>query len=65
MNFLVRGTKVITLNFNYLKPTDDFLGVYPRPILLSLSLSESGVDAESDERDGRDIAMDLDERSRT
>lgn len=48
-----------------LKPTDDFRGVYPRPILLSLSLSESGVDAESDERDGRDIAMDLDERSRT
>lgn len=38
-----------------LNPTDDFLGVYPRE-LPSLSLNESGVDADNDERDGRDIA---------
>lgn len=49
----------------YLKPTDDLRGVYPRPMLLSLSLSESGVDADKEDRDGRDIAIDLDERSRT
>lgn len=48
----------------YLNPTDDFLGVYPRE-LPSLSLKESGVDADNDDLDGRDIAMDLDERSRT
>lgn len=34
-------------------------------MLLSLSLSESGVDADSDERDGRDIEIDFDDRSRT
>lgn len=44
------------------------LGVWKRPgvpMLLSQSLSESGVEAESDDRDGRDIEIDLDERSRT
>lgn len=35
----------------------------PKP--LSLSLNESGVDADNDERDGRDIATERDERSRT
>lgn len=34
-------------------------------MLLSLSLKESGVDADSEDRDGRDMAIDLDERSRT
>lgn len=34
-------------------------------MLLSLSLNESGVEADNDDRDGRDMAMDLDERSRT
>jgi len=48
-----------------LTPADDFLGVYPRPKLLSLSLNESGVEADNEDRDGRDMAMDLDERSRT
>lgn len=48
----------------HLKPTDDFLGVYPRE-LPSLSLNESGVDADNDDLDGRDIAIDLVERSRT
>lgn len=52
-------------NEAYLNPTDDLRGVNPRPILLSLSLSESGVDADKEDRDGRDIAIDLDERSRT
>lgn len=49
----------------YLTPADDFLGVYPRPKLLSLSLNESGVEADNEDRDGRDMAMDRDERSRT
>lgn len=49
----------------HLTPADDFLGVYPRPKLLSLSLNESGVEADNEDRDGRDMAMDLDERSRT
>ena len=52
-------------NFAHLTPTDDFLGVYPRPMLLSLSLNESGVEADNEDRDGRDMAIDLDERSRT
>lgn len=43
---------------------DGLRGVY-RPRLLSLSLSESGVDAESDDRDGRDMATERAERSRT
>jgi hypothetical protein len=34
-------------------------------MLLSLSLNESGVEADNEDRDGRDMAMDLDERSRT
>lgn len=34
-------------------------------MLLSLSLRESGVEADSDDRDGRDIEMDFDDRSRT
>lgn len=38
--------------------TDGFLCVY-RPWLLSLSLNESGVDADNDDRVGRDIATDL------
>lgn len=46
-------------------PTDDFLGVNPRPMLLSLSLNESGVEADNEDLDGRVIAIDLDERSRT
>lgn len=49
----------------HLTPADDFLGVYPRPKLLSLSLNESGVEADNEDRDGRDMAMDLEERSRT
>lgn len=49
----------------YLTPATDFLGVNPRPMLLSLSLNESGVEADNEDRDGRDMAMDLDERSRT
>jgi hypothetical protein len=49
----------------HLTPTDDFLGVNPRPMLLSLSLNESGVEADNEDRDGRDMAMDRDERSRT
>lgn len=46
---------------------DGFLGVYlpPAPRLLSLSLNESGVDADSDDRDGRDIATDRTDLSRT
>lgn len=48
---------------------EGFLGVYrlpTTPILLSLSLRESGVDAESDERlRVDDIATDFCERSRT
>lgn len=35
------------------------------PKLLSLSLNESGVEADNDDRDGRDIAIERDERSRT
>ena len=59
----------LEIKSSHLKPTDDFLGVYPRelpppPPPPSLSLNESGVDADKDDRDGRDIAMDLDERSR-
>lgn len=46
-------------------PTDVFRGVKPRELPPSLSLRESGVDADNDDRDGRDMAMDLDERSRT
>ena len=34
-------------------------------MLLSLSLNESGVEADNEDLDGRDIAMDRDERSRT
>lgn len=49
---------------NYLNPADDFLGVY-LPKLLSLSLRESGVDADNEDLDGRVIAIDLVERSRT
>lgn len=49
----------------HLTPATDFLGVYARPKLLSLSLNESGVDADNEDRDGRDMATDLDERSRT
>lgn len=44
------------------------LGVWKRPGVpnpLSLSLSESGVEADSDEREGRDIEIDFAERSRT
>lgn len=37
----------------------------PTPKLLSLSLSESGVEAECDDRVGRDMATDRCERSRT
>lgn len=47
---------------------DVFRGVVyfpPTPKLLSLSLSESGVDAECDERVGRVIATERCERSRT
>lgn len=50
---------------------DGLRGVYrpaaafAAPMLLSLSLNESGVDADSDDRDGRDIATDRTERSRT
>lgn len=45
---------------------DGFRGVYrPPPKLLSLSLNESGVDADNDDRDGRDIATERAERSRT
>lgn len=53
------------MNKTHLKPTEDLRGVYPRPILLSLSLNESGVEADKEDRDGRDIAIDLDDRSRT
>lgn len=49
----------------HLTPVGVFLGVYARPKLLSLSLNESGVEADNEDRDGRDMAMDLDERSRT
>lgn len=41
---------------------DGFRGVYrlpPAPSALSLSLNESGVEADNEERDGRDIATDL------
>lgn len=51
--------------FTHLTPGVDFLGVNPRPMLLSLSLNESGVEADNEDRDGRDMAIDLDERSRT
>lgn len=61
MNSLNRGHQ----SYSYLTPADDFLGVYPRPKLLSLSLNESGVEADNEDRDGRDMAMDRDERSRT
>lgn len=45
---------------------DGFRGVYfPGPMLLSLSLSESGVEADNDDLDGRDIATERTERSRT
>jgi hypothetical protein len=37
----------------------------PADKLCSLSLNESGVDADNDERDGRDIAIERVERSRT
>lgn len=41
-------------------------GVYlPPPKLLSLSLNESGVEADSEERDGLDIATERADRSRT
>lgn len=33
--------------------------------MLSLSLNESGVDADSEDRDGRDIATERDDLSRT
>jgi hypothetical protein len=51
----------------YLVVTDGLFGVKRPPAdrFCSLSLNESGVDAERDDRDGRDIAMDRDERSRT
>ena len=45
-------------------PADDFLGVY-LPKLLSLSLRESGVDADNEDLDGLVMAIDLVERSRT
>lgn len=44
--------------------TDGFLCVN-LPWLLSLSLNESGVDADNDDREGRDIATDLWDFSRT
>lgn len=44
--------------------TEGFLCVY-LPWLLSLSLSESGVDADNDDRDGRDMATDRWDFSRT
>lgn len=44
---------------------DGLRGVYRPPKLLSLSLNESGVDADNDERDGRDIATDRADFSRT
>lgn len=57
------------LGSTYLTGTEVLrLGVWKRPgvpMLLSQSLSESGVEADSDDRDGRDIEIDLDERSRT
>jgi hypothetical protein len=37
----------------------------PADKLCSLSLNESGVDADNDDRDGRDIAIERVERSRT
>lgn len=37
----------------------------PPMLLLSLSLSESGVEADREERDGRDMATERWERSRT
>lgn len=43
---------------------DGFLGVYRPPRLLSLSLNESGVDADNDDLDGRDIATERADRSR-
>lgn len=52
------------MGWTHLNPTEDFLGVYARE-LPSLSLNESGVDADNDDRDGRDIAWDLDVLSRT
>lgn len=44
---------------------DGFRGVYRPPKLLSLSLNESGVEADNDDRDGRDIATDRADFSRT
>lgn len=44
---------------------DGLRGVYRPPKLLSLSLSESGVDADNDERDGRDMATERADFSRT
>ena len=48
---------------------ETFLGVYlPMPVpakLPSLSLSESGVEADNDDRVGLDMATDRTERSRT
>ncbi len=44
----------------------DFLGVKLRPTLFdSLSLNESGVEADSEDLEGRDIAIERVERSRT
>lgn len=46
---------------------DGFLGVYrpPTPRLLSLSLNESGVEADNDDLDGLDIATERTDLSRT
>lgn len=44
--------------------TEGFLCVN-LPWLLSLSLNESGVDADNDDREGRDMATDLWDFSRT
>lgn len=43
---------------------DGLRGVYRPPKLLSLSLNESGVDADNDDLDGRDIATERADRSR-
>lgn len=58
--------KKFQLNKTYFAEAVDFLGVKPRPaLLLSLSLNESGVDADKDEREGRVIAIERAERSLT
>lgn len=44
---------------------DGLRGVYRPPKLLSLSLNESGVDADNDDRDGRDMATERADFSRT